>query len=60
MLSKFDETQQNLSVKKRKEVLEELRGALSEYARPELLDLENGVWERTILNRCVENAFARR
>ncbi len=60
MLSKFDEIQQNTSVKKRKEVLEELRGALSEYARPELLDLKNGVWERTILNRCVENAFARR
>ena len=50
-VTKIDETQKN------EKDLESLRGVFSKYARPELLDLENGVWERTILDKCIQNAF---
>ena len=53
-IKKTDEKQKN------KKDVKSLCGIFSKYARPELLDLENGVWERTILDRCIEDAFARR
>lgn len=43
------------SQKKKKEDVEKLYGILSERARPDLLDLKNGVWERTILERYIDS-----